>query len=534
MAPTQSIVPVKPIKTEISRNDFPEGFVWGCGTSAYQVCNILDGTNGNIAVDMYSRYKEDIRMMKSMGFEAYRFSISWSRILPGGKLSLGINQEGIDYYNDLINTLIANDIKPYVTLFHWDLPYLLEKEYGGFLSEKIVYDFRDFAELCFWEFGDRVQHWITLNEAWTYSCQGYVNRIFPPGNGYGFGGDQMNPRDNSVIDQRKELEIGQLEKGIDELGKMAENEDLGVSFVPYRGVRVESQETFVFNNKTIVLRKLMSPPRDKAADKERAKEAYTVARNLLLSHAAAVQSYRKKFQEHQKGKIGITLVTHWFEPLNDTEKDRKAAKRALDFMLGWFLEPVLRGRYPQNMMDYAGHHIKPFSPEESNLLRGSLDFLGLNYYTAWYATHDDNPDAAEGYYRDQKTGSSWLYIVPWGIYKLLKSINDAFNNDTDKLPAIYITENGCDEQNNHKLTPNTASQDTQRQNYFRDHLAKILEAMNKDHVKIEAYFAWSWCDNFEWYDGYRSRFGIVYVDYKNDLQRHAKDSAKWFAKFLQK
>ncbi|KAL3655786.1 Beta-glucosidase 10 [Castilleja foliolosa] len=118
------------VDREITRHDFPTDFVFGCATSAYQVegayakggraysiwdvytngypANILDGSNANMAVDMYNRYKDDIRLMKNMGFDAYRFSISWSRILPGGKLSLGVNREGLDYYNDLINTIIDN------------------------------------------------------------------------------------------------------------------------------------------------------------------------------------------------------------------------------------------------------------------------------------------------------------------------------------------------------------------------------------------------------------------------------------------
>ncbi|KAL0328038.1 UNVERIFIED_CONTAM: Raucaffricine-O-beta-D-glucosidase [Sesamum calycinum] len=123
-------VPSQKIHTDFSnltRNDFPSDFVFGTGTSAYQVeggaakggrglsvwdvytlrtpGKIVDGSNGNVAVDMYTKYKEDIKMMKSMGFDAYRFSISWPRILPGGKLCLGVNREGIDFYNDIINTL---------------------------------------------------------------------------------------------------------------------------------------------------------------------------------------------------------------------------------------------------------------------------------------------------------------------------------------------------------------------------------------------------------------------------------------------
>ncbi|KAI3468067.1 hypothetical protein Pfo_024730 [Paulownia fortunei] len=597
---SDSKVPAKQIENEdsdITRNNFPDDFVFGCGTAAYQnegaaakggrglsvwdvftlrtPGRITDGSNGNVAVDMYTRYKEDIKMMKSMGFDAYRFSISWPRILPGGKLCLGVNQEGIDFYNDLINTLIAHEIKPYVTLFHWDLPYSLEQEYGGFLSKNIVDDFRDFAELCFWEFGDRVKYWITLNEPWTYSVQGYAARIFPPGkkaSGSGVGAVSSSGSVSAPTPTYKaqNLIFGLTSASVDKVADnlipyKVVNKDVH-NFIPYRGFnRVTSNLNFITDNavhdRTIsipsderfVSYKMMSVASDKSASdgsqstSNRAKEAYTVARNLLLAHAAAVQAYRKRFQEHQKGKIGITLVSHWFEPFDDIEKDKKAAKRARDFMLGWFLEPVLCGRYPQNMTDFVPcENLEPFSKEESDLLKGSIDFLGLNYYTAWYATDDPEPDAEEGYYKDQKvkfpkvkdgkpigesTGSWWLYIVPWGIYKLLKYINDTYNNTTYNLPDIFITENGVDEQSDHKLTAYEACRDKRRVNYFRDHLGKILNAVN-ENVKVKGYFAWSWSDNFEWADGYTVRFGLIYVDYMNHLRRHPKDSAVWFSKFL--
>ncbi|KAK9273160.1 hypothetical protein L1049_017967 [Liquidambar formosana] len=186
----------------LNRSSFPAGFIFGTATSAYQIegaaneggrkpciwdtfsqCpgKIKDGSSGNVACDSYHRYKEDVGIMKDIGFEAYRFSISWSRVLPDGKLSGGVNKEGISYYNNLINELIANGLEPFVTLFHWDLPQTLEDEYGGFLSPKVVEDFRDYADLCYKEFGDRVKHWITLNEPWTFTNNGYATGHFAPG-----------------------------------------------------------------------------------------------------------------------------------------------------------------------------------------------------------------------------------------------------------------------------------------------------------------------------------------------------------------
>nr|XP_027065937.1 raucaffricine-O-beta-D-glucosidase-like [Coffea arabica] len=148
------------VTNDLSRADFGEDFIFGSASAAYQMegaaeeggrgpsiwdkfteqrpDKVVDGSNGNVAIDQYHRYKEDVQMMKKIGLDAYRFSISWSRVLPGGRLNAGVNKEGIQYYNNLIDELLANGIKPFVTLFHWDVPQTLEDEYGGFLCRRIV------------------------------------------------------------------------------------------------------------------------------------------------------------------------------------------------------------------------------------------------------------------------------------------------------------------------------------------------------------------------------------------------------------
>ncbi|XP_041998271.1 raucaffricine-O-beta-D-glucosidase-like [Salvia splendens] len=210
----------------INRNWFPQDFLFGTGTSAFQ---------------------EDIAMMKQMGFNSYRFSISWPRILPEGINKEGINKEGIAYYNDVINKLLQHDIKPFVTLFHWDLPLCFENEYGGFLSNIVKDDFLEFAEVCFWEFGDRVKHWTTLNEPWTCAVNGYVRGVCPPAYKVPIPGDKLSTKIVGV------------------------------------------------------------PPLDSKFIVADPSEAYTAAKNLLLAHAEAVDLYRSKFQEVQGGKIGIVL-----------------------------------------------------------------------------------------------------------------------------------------------------------------------------------------------------------------------------------
>jgi len=185
------------------RSNFPPDFLFGAATSSYQIegavhkdgrgqtvwdafardqpNQILDNSNGDVACDHYHRVKEDVQLMKSINLKSYRFSIAWSRILPTGTRE-SFNQAGIDFYNHLIDTLLENDIIPMVTLFHWDTPQALEDRFGGWLDRRTADVFAaDFARIAFAHFGDRVKHWITLNEPWTVAVLGYNSGAHAPG-----------------------------------------------------------------------------------------------------------------------------------------------------------------------------------------------------------------------------------------------------------------------------------------------------------------------------------------------------------------
>ena len=184
---------------------FKKDFAWGVATAAHQIegawleggkgMNIWDAyshtpgkiTNGDtsaVACDHFHRYQEDIDLIADLGVSAYRFSISWSRIMPDGKGE--VNAEGIDFYNRLIDALLAKGVTPYVTLYHWDLPLVLQMENDGWLSYCTAEAFNKYAKVCFHAFGDRVKHWMTFNENWCTAVLGYGTGLFAPGACFGY------------------------------------------------------------------------------------------------------------------------------------------------------------------------------------------------------------------------------------------------------------------------------------------------------------------------------------------------------------
>ncbi|RZC64069.1 hypothetical protein C5167_025836 [Papaver somniferum] len=470
----------KEISEGVSRKDFPFDFLFGVATSAYQVegasneggrgdsiwdvfthreGKIKDGSNGDIAVDQYHLYKEDVQLMSKLGFGAYRFSVSWSRIFPDG-LGTKVNEKGIAYYNNLINALLDKGMQPYVTLYHWDLPNHLHESVGGWLSDKIVKYFAIYAETCFENFGDRVKHWFTLNEPNQFAVKGY--------------------------------DVGVLATG-----------------------RSENPST----------------------------EPYLVGHHQLLAHATAVSIYKKKFQAQQGGEIGIAVDCEWAVAFSDKMEDKLAAARRLDFHFGWYLDPIYFGDYPKTMHEKLGDRLPKFSNEDRELLRNSIDFLGINQYTTRLIANATTSSADNGHvYQDQqieriakypggeaigeKAASEWVYIVPWGMRSVLNYVAKKYHN-----PKIYITETGMDDEEDPKALLNEMLNDKRRVGYYKGYLAAVAQAI-KDGVDVRGFFAWSFVDNFEWDQGYTKRFGIVYVDYKHGLRRHPKSSALWFSRFL--
>ncbi|KAL6652395.1 hypothetical protein ACP70R_011320 [Stipagrostis hirtigluma subsp. patula] len=190
-----------PVLRGVDRSEFPPGFLFGAATSAYQIegayledgkglCNwdvfthtnpggIKDGRNGDVADDHYHRYMGDVEILHSLGVNSYRFSISWARVLPRGRLG-GVNSAGIAFYNRLIDALLQKGIQPFVTLNHFDMPHELETRCGGWLGAGIREEYEHFADVCFREFGDRVKFWTTFNEPNLFTKFMYMIGGYPP------------------------------------------------------------------------------------------------------------------------------------------------------------------------------------------------------------------------------------------------------------------------------------------------------------------------------------------------------------------
>lgn len=430
---------------------FPDDFVWGTATAAYQIegaanedgrgesiwdrfshipGNVWNNQNGDVACDHYHRYKEDVQILKEMGVKGYRFSISWPRVIPDGTGK--INQKGVDFYNNLIDELLRQGIQPFVTLYHWDLPQALQDR-GGWTNRDTTDYFAEYAQQMFKQYGDRVKHWITHNEPWCTSFLGHAIGVHAPG-----------LKDFSA--------------------------------------------------------------------------ALLAAHNVLLSHGKAVEVFR---QMGLDGKIGITLNLTPSYPASNSADDLQAATISDGFSNRWFLDPVFKGQYPDDMVKVFGTFAKIPEIQESDmkLISSNIDFLGINYYSRSLVKH--NPDAQFGVEtlkpEGQYTDMDWE-VYPQGLYDLLLRIKKDYG-DID----LYITENGAAFKD---VVENDQIDDIDRLNYLKKHFEKAAEAI-RDGVKLKGYFVWSLMDNFEWAFGYSKRFGLIYVDYETQ-RRLWKKSALWY------
>ncbi|KAK4591737.1 hypothetical protein RGQ29_016251 [Quercus rubra] len=242
----------------------------------------------------------------------------------------------------------------------------------------------------------------------------------------------------------------------------------------------------------------------------------------------------------------MSIVTHWFVPKYQTSTNRKATYRVLDFFFGWFVHPVIYGDYPKSMKCSVGNRLPRFTEAQSKLLKGSLNFLGVNYYTTNYVESAPSSNGVNvSYVSDRQatlttdkngtpigtpTALNWLFIYPKGLQELLLYIKKNYNNPNNLLHSSFV---GMADANNRSLPIKDALKDSLRIRYHYGHLSYLLKAI-KEGVNVKGYYVRSFFDDFEWDAGYTVQFGLIFVDFNNNLRRYLKYSAYLFKLFLLK
>jgi len=432
---------------------FPDGFLWGAATSAYQVEGspladgagpsiwhrfvrtpglVRNGDTGDVACDHYRRFESDVALMKRLGLTAYRFSVSWGRVLPAGVGA--VNPAGLGFYERLVDALLRAGIQPVITLYHWDLPAALDDR-GGWLNPDAANWFAEYAQTLYRRLDDRVKLWSTLNEPWVVTDGGYLHGALAPG---------------------------------------------------HRNVF----------------------------------EAPIATHNLLRAHGAAVQAYRA-CGRHQ---VGIVVNIEPKYPASNAPEDVAATRRAHAYMNEQYLDPVLLGRYPEELKQIFGEAWPDWPASDFDLIRQPIDFVGINYYTRSVTRFDPDAWPLRGARVKQDgavyTETDWE-VYPPGLTDTLTWVRDRYG----PIPQ-YVTENGA-------AFPDPATTDAEplddpaRVQYFREHL-KATYAAIEGGVDVRGYFAWSLFDNLEWSLGFSKRFGIVHVDFKT-LKRTLKASGRAYS-----
>ncbi len=442
--------------------NFPKDFVWGAASASYQVegaayedgkglntwdmfCRtpdkIWEGCTGNVACDQYHRYKEDVALMKAMGLKAYRFSLSWSRLLPAGVGKP--SEKGLAFYDALIDELLAADITPWLTLFHWDYPYELYCR-GGWLNPDSPAWFAEYADLVVKRYSDRVQNWMTINEPQVFLQLGHREGTHAPG---------------------LQLDWPELLRA---------------------------------------------------------------AHHALLSHGRAVQVIRAGAKKPPR--IGFAPVGEARMPASNAPADIEAARLAMFAVYekslwsnAWFSDPIFFGRYPEDGLQLYGSAVPAYTEGEMKIISEPIDFYGMNTYRGAFmrAGKEGVPEWVPLPGSHPRTLFNWE-VTPEALYWAPRFFHERY-----KKP-IVVTENGM--SNIDWVHADGKVHDPQRIDFTRRYLQQLARAA-ADGIPVQGYFHWSLTDNFEWAEGFRQRFGLIYVEYETQ-QRTPKDSAAWYSQVI--
>ncbi len=457
--------------------EFPKDFLWGASSSAFQIEGAWDEDGKGMSVadfnsfkrsdrqadtktasDFYHHVEEDIALMAQLGMQIYRFSIAWTRIIPDGDGE--VNEKGIAFYDRVINELLKYNIQPFVTLYHFDLPYALAQKYNGWEDRRCVYAFERYAKVCFEHYGDRVKYWQVINEQ------------------------------NLMIRVDERMNITEAD--------------------PY------------------------------TADRQRAQMDY----HMFLAHALAVKACHEIIPD---GKIGPAVSSTCTYPLTNKPEDVWAARMNDYYKTVYCLDMHYYGKYSGLYMRYLEErNIVPHmeAGDEEILQYGRPDYIALNYYRtlcASYLPADEEHPAGMRVYRgnevdfdqygtcrDEKNvnlqaSEYGAQIDPMGLRIVLNDYYSRYH-----LPLL-ITENGLGMADT--LTEDGKIHDDYRIDYLSQHIQACADAI-KDGVELVGYSPWSFEDLLSSHQGFRKRYGFVYINREDmdcrDLRRIPKDSYYWY------
>jgi beta-glucosidase len=440
---------------------FPHDFLWGTATSSYQVegawnddgkgesiwdrfvhtrGKIRNGDTGDIALDHYHRYKDDVQFMKALGTRAYRFSISWPRIFPQG--TGPANAKGLAFYDRLTDDLLANGIQPFATLYHWDLPQALQDNFGGWQSVDTAKAFADYAGYVSAKLSDRVRYFFTVNELSAFVELGYGTGVFAPG--------------------------------------------------------------------------LTLP----------AARLNQVRHNAVLGHGLAVRAIRANAKPSTKVGIADNLIA--VVPLIETPEGITAAEHATRELNAGYLTVIMEGRYTEAYLASAGEDAPKFTAEDLGAISSPLDFVGINVYTPVYVLPISAAPGVEVVplaKSHPRMASSWQAFGPEALYWAPRHVQKIWN-----VKEIHITENGCGTTDT--VAADGVVYDTDRIMFLRSYLSMLQRAI-ADGAPVHGYFLWSLFDNFEWADGFETRFGLIHVDFATQ-KRTPKQSAAYYTEVIKR
>lgn len=476
-------------------DNFPNDFLWGAASAAYQIEGAHDedgkgasvwdifskipgktyqGTNGDVAVDHYHRYKEDVRLMAEMGLKAYRFSVAWSRIIPDGEGE--VNEKGLEFYENLVDELLKYGIEPVLTLYHWDIPQALQEKYNGWESREVIPAFKKYCEVLYDRLGEKVTYWVTFNEQNVFTAMGYRWETHPP----------------NVSDVKRMFEANHV---------------------------------------------------------------------INLANAKAINLFHEKVPN---GKIGPSFGYGPVYPLTADPNDVLAVENSNEFNNSWWLDVYCKGKYPAFILKQLKKlgAAPTILPEDEQLLKSAKpDFLGINYYHGGTVQQNklENPtkeDKGEKAFSStdpyliqpkeeqsqspeipmfQSTENSHLEKTEWGweidsvgFRIALRQVYARYD-----LP-IFVTENGLGAKD--MLTEDGQIDDDYRIDYLKAHILEMKKAIT-DGVEMIGYCAWSFTDLLSWLNGYKKRYGFVYVNRteqdEKDLKRIPKKSFYWYKDLIQ-